>query len=423
MHALKKAMQWDEAVFGLELDLDRFMIVAVSDYNMGAMENKGLNIFNTRFVLARPDTATDMDYYLIDKVVAHEYFHNWTGNRVTCRDWFQLSLKEGLTVFRDQEYSADEYSRAVARIQDVRDLRDGQFPEDAGPMAHPVRPDSYVEINNFYTATVYDKGAEVVRMIHTMIGKAGFRRGMDLYFERHDGQAVTCDDFVRAMEERERRGPRAVPPLVFAGRNAGGRMPRRVRRGGAQLHAAVKQSCAPTPGQTEKLPFHIPFADGPARGRRRRHAAAPRGRATARRARTACSPCARPSSASCSSTFPSVPCLRSCAASRRRSCCASTGATRTSRISWPTTATRSAAGRPGRCSPRASSSAGVEALRDGKTPEIRAGVHRRDRPCARRRVTRSGIRRRVPHAAARKVSSPSRWKSPIPMPSTPCASA
>ena len=201
MHALKKAMQWDEAVFGLELDLERFMIVAVGDFNMGAMENKGLNIFNTKYVLARPDTATDEDYYVIDKVVAHEYFHNWTGNRVTCRDWFQLSLKEGLTVFRDQEYSADEYSRAVARIQDVRDLRARQFPEDAGPMAHPVRPDSYVEINNFYTATVYDKGAEVVRMIHTIIGKEDFRRGMDLYFERHDGQAVTCDDFAQAMED------------------------------------------------------------------------------------------------------------------------------------------------------------------------------------------------------------------------------
>ncbi|APV48730.1 aminopeptidase N [Betaproteobacteria bacterium GR16-43] len=201
MHALKKSMRWDEEVFGLELDLERFMIVAVGDYNMGAMENKGLNIFNTKYVLARPDTATDEDFYGIDKVVAHEYFHNWTGNRVTCRDWFQLTLKEGLTVFRDQEYSADEYSRAVARIQDVRDLRSRQFPEDASPMAHPVRPESYVEINNFYTATVYDKGAEVVRMIHTLLGKERFRKGMDLYFQRHDGQAVTCDDFVQAMHD------------------------------------------------------------------------------------------------------------------------------------------------------------------------------------------------------------------------------
>ena len=201
MHALKKSMRWDERRFGLELDLDRYMIVAVGDFNMGAMENKGLNIFNTKYVLARPDMATDVDYMNIDRVVAHEYFHNWTGNRVTCRDWFQLSLKEGLTVFRDQEYGADEYSRAVQRIQEVRGLRAAQFPEDAGPMAHPVRPASYEEINNFYTATVYEKGAEVVRMIHTLLGEDGFQRGMKLYFERHDGQAVTCDDFVSAMQD------------------------------------------------------------------------------------------------------------------------------------------------------------------------------------------------------------------------------
>jgi aminopeptidase N len=201
MQCLKRAMRWDEERFGLELDLDRFMIVAVGDFNMGAMENKGLNIFNTKFVLARADTATDRDFMMIDRVVAHEYFHNWTGNRVTCRDWFQLSLKEGLTVFRDQEYGGDEYSRAVSRIQDVRDLRERQFPEDAGPMAHPVRPESYVEINNFYTATVYEKGAEVVRMYQALLGREGFRRGMDLYFERHDGQAVTCDDFRAAMAD------------------------------------------------------------------------------------------------------------------------------------------------------------------------------------------------------------------------------
>ncbi|MDK9704986.1 MAG: aminopeptidase N [Sulfuritalea sp.] len=199
--ALKKAMAWDEQRFGLEMDLDHYMIVAVGDFNMGAMENKGLNIFNTKYVLARPDTATDMDYQNIDRVVAHEYFHNWTGNRVTCRDWFQLSLKEGLTVFRDQEFGADVHSRAVTRIQEVRGLRMGQFPEDAGPMAHPIRPASYAEINNFYTATVYEKGAEVVRMIHTLLGREGFRKGMDLYFERHDGQAVTCDAFVAAMQD------------------------------------------------------------------------------------------------------------------------------------------------------------------------------------------------------------------------------
>ncbi|MFO7541692.1 MAG: aminopeptidase N [Thiobacillus sp.] len=201
MAALKKAMRWDEERFGLEYDLDQYMIVAVGDFNMGAMENKGLNIFNTKYVLARPDTATDADYQGIDRVVAHEYFHNWTGNRVTCRDWFQLSLKEGLTVFRDQEFGADTHSRAVTRIQDVRALRVSQFPEDAGPMAHPIRPASYAEINNFYTATVYNKGAEVIRMMHTLLGRDGFRRGMDLYFERHDGQAVTCDDFVAAMQD------------------------------------------------------------------------------------------------------------------------------------------------------------------------------------------------------------------------------
>ena len=201
MAALKKAMRWDEQRFGLEYDLDRYMIVAVDDFNMGAMENKGLNIFNTKYVLARPDTATDADYQGIDRVVAHEYFHNWTGNRVTCRDWFQLSLKEGLTVFRDQEFGADIHSRAVTRIQEVRALRIGQFPEDAGPMAHPIRPASYAEINNFYTATVYNKGAEVIRMMHTLLGRDGFRRGMDLYFQRHDGQAVTCEDFVAAMQD------------------------------------------------------------------------------------------------------------------------------------------------------------------------------------------------------------------------------
>ncbi len=201
MAALKKAMRWDEQRFGLEYDLDLYMIVAVGDFNMGAMENKGLNIFNTKYVLARPDTATDTDYQGIDRVVAHEYFHNWTGNRVTCRDWFQLSLKEGLTVFRDQEFGADTHSRAVTRIQEVRGLRVGQFPEDAGPMAHPIQPASYAEISNFYTATVYNKGAEVIRMIHTLLGREGFRRGMDLYFERHDGQAVTCEDFVAAMQD------------------------------------------------------------------------------------------------------------------------------------------------------------------------------------------------------------------------------
>ncbi len=199
--SLKKAMAWDERRFGLEYDLDVYHVVATHDFNMGAMENKSLNIFNAKFVLADPDTATDADYEGIESVIAHEYFHNWTGNRVTCRDWFQLTLKEGLTVYRDQEFSSDMQSRSVKRIQDVRDLMARQFTEDAGPMAHPVRPERYVEINNFYTATVYEKGAEVVRMYASLLGEDGFRRGMDLYFQRHDGQAVTCDDFRRAMAD------------------------------------------------------------------------------------------------------------------------------------------------------------------------------------------------------------------------------
>jgi aminopeptidase N len=201
MISLQKAMKWDEDTFGLEYDLDLYMVVAVDDFNMGAMENKGLNVFNTKYVLANPQTATDDDYLGIEGVIGHEYFHNWTGNRVTCRDWFQLSLKEGLTVFRDQEFSADMTSRAIQRITDVRILRNHQFPEDAGPMAHPVRPAFYQEINNFYTATVYNKGAEVVRMIHTLLGKGNFRKGMDLYFTRFDGQAVTTDDFRQAMQD------------------------------------------------------------------------------------------------------------------------------------------------------------------------------------------------------------------------------
>ncbi|WP_322111764.1 aminopeptidase N [Acidihalobacter yilgarnensis] len=201
MASVKKSMQWDEERFGLEYDLDIYMIVAVDDFNMGAMENKGLNVFNSRFVLARPDTATDDDYEHIEGVIAHEYFHNWTGNRVTCRDWFQLSLKEGLTVFRDQSFTAEMTSGTVKRIGDVRRLRTHQFAEDAGPMAHPVRPAAYMEINNFYTVTVYEKGAEVVRMYETLLGRDGFRRGMDLYFKRHDGQAVTTDDFLAAMTD------------------------------------------------------------------------------------------------------------------------------------------------------------------------------------------------------------------------------
>src|ERR1700704_4095556 len=262
MQALKKSMKWDEEVFGLEVDLDHYSIVAVGDFNAGAMENKGLNLFNTKYVLARPDTATDGDFLAIDRVVAHEYFHNWTGNRVTCRDWFQLSLKEGLTVFRDQEFGADMYSRPVERIREVRGLRAGQFSEDAGPMAHPVRPASYMEINNFYTSTVYEKGAEVVRMIRTLIGAQNFRKGMDLYFARHDGQAVTCDDFVRAMADAAaadlsqfmRWYDQAGTPVL----EAAGEYDAAVKR----YVLSVRQSCPPTPGQETKLPFHIPFEVG-----------------------------------------------------------------------------------------------------------------------------------------------------------------
>ena len=262
MRCLKSAMKWDENRFGLELDLDGYMIVAVSDFNSGAMENKGLNIFNTKYVLARPDTATDIDYQNIDRVVAHEYFHNWSGNRVTCRDWFHLSLKEGLTVFRDQEYGADRYSRAVQRIGEVRGLRAAQFPEDAGPMAHPVRPAAYMEIRNFYTMTVYEKGAEVVRMQHTLLGPALFRKGMDLYFERHDGQAVTTDDFVQAMQDasgvdlaqfRRWYEQAGTPQVEAAGE---------YDAGSGRYVLTLKQSCAPSPGQETKLPFHIPFALG-----------------------------------------------------------------------------------------------------------------------------------------------------------------
>jgi aminopeptidase N len=201
MESLIHSMKWDEDRFDLEYDLDIYNIVATNDFNMGAMENKSLNIFNSKYVLARPDTATDFDYQGVEGVIGHEYFHNWTGNRVTCQDWFQLTLKEGLTVFRDQEFSSDMHSRAVKRIQDVRQLRSRQFAEDAGPMSHPVRPDKYIEINNFYTMTVYQKGAEIVRMYHTLLGEAGFQKGMKLYFERHDGQAVTCDDFLAAMAD------------------------------------------------------------------------------------------------------------------------------------------------------------------------------------------------------------------------------
>lgn len=262
MVSLKKSMTWDEEVFGLEYDLDIFMIVAVSDFNMGAMENKGLNIFNTKYILAKPETATDDDYQGIERVVAHEYFHNWTGDRVTCRDWFQLTLKEGLTVFRDQQFSADLNDPAVQRIGDVKRLRSAQFPEDAGPLAHPIRPDSYIEINNFYTTTVYEKGSEVIRMIHTLIGPEAFRRGMDLYFERFDNQAVTCEDFVKAMEDASGRdlvqfrrwyGQAGTPNVTARGRYDGDNR---------RYSLTLTQTTPPTPRQPEKEPVHLPVALG-----------------------------------------------------------------------------------------------------------------------------------------------------------------
>jgi aminopeptidase N len=257
MESLKKAMRWDEEAFGREYDLDIFMIVAVSDFNMGAMENKGLNIFNSKYILARPDTATDQDYADIEGVVGHEYFHNWTGNRVTCRDWFQLSLKEGLTVFRDQEFSRDMNSRDVFRILDVKALRSMQFPEDAGSMAHPVRPASYQEINNFYTATVYNKGAEVIRMQQTLLGKEGFRRGMDLYFKRHDGQAVTIDDFVAAMEDAN--GVDFTQFKLWYSQAGTPKVTVKSDYRDGTLTLTCTQSCSPTPECKNKKPFHIPI--------------------------------------------------------------------------------------------------------------------------------------------------------------------
>ena len=262
MTSLKKSMRWDEETYGREYDLDIFMIVAVNDFNMGAMENKGLNIFNSSAVLARAETATDAAHQRVEAIVAHEYFHNWSGNRVTCRDWFQLSLKEGFTVFRDSEFSADMNSRTVKRIQDVAYLRTHQFAEDAGPMAHAVRPESFIEISNFYTLTVYEKGSEVVRMIHTLLGAEGFRKGSDLYFERHDGQAVTCDDFIKAMEDAngadlsqfKRWYSQAGTPRLAVSEHYD-----------AQQHTyslTFAQSCPPTPDKVEKLPFVIPVELG-----------------------------------------------------------------------------------------------------------------------------------------------------------------
>ncbi len=262
MKALKDSMKWDEEKYGREYDLDIFNIVAVNDFNFGAMENKSLNIFNSKLVLAKPETATDADYLAIEGVVAHEYFHNWTGNRITCRDWFQLSLKEGLTVFRDQCFSGDMNSHAVQRIDDVEQLRNFQFPEDASPMAHPIRPDNYIEINNFYTATVYEKGAEIIRMIHTLLGDDNYRKGTDLYFERHDGQAVTCDDFVQCMQDASGvdlthfklwYSQAGTPDLtVSTAYDAAAK----------KFSLTLRQDIPDTPGQTNKKPMHVPVKTG-----------------------------------------------------------------------------------------------------------------------------------------------------------------
>lgn len=262
MKALKDSMKWDEEKYGREYDLDIFNIVAVNDFNFGAMENKSLNIFNSKLVLAKPETATDADYLAIEGVVAHEYFHNWTGNRITCRDWFQLSLKEGLTVFRDQSFSGDMNSHAVQRIDDVEQLRNFQFPEDASPMAHPIRPDNYIEINNFYTPTVYEKGAEIIRMIHTLLGADNYRKGTDLYFERHDGQAVTCDDFVQAMQDasgvdlshfRLWYSQAGTPTLTVTSSYDAALK---------KFSLTLRQDIPDTPGQTNKKPMHLPVATG-----------------------------------------------------------------------------------------------------------------------------------------------------------------
>jgi len=262
MECLKQSMKWDEQVYKREYDLDIFMIVAVNDFNAGAMENKGLNIFNSSYVLAKPETATDSDYEKIQGVIAHEYFHNWTGNRITCRDWFQLSLKEGFTIFRDQNFSADMTSKTVKRIQDVKVLRTIQFAEDSGPMAHQVRPDSVIEINNFYTVTIYNKGAELIRMMYTMLGKEKFYQGVALYFQRHDGQAVTTEDFVKSMEDASQTDLKQFRRWYTQAGTPEIRVFTEYDETSKTFTLTLKQSCPDTPGQKNKLPFHIPVVMG-----------------------------------------------------------------------------------------------------------------------------------------------------------------
>ena len=303
MDALKRAMAWDERDYGREYDLDRFMIVAVDDFNMGAMENKGLNVFNSRYVLASPETATDADYKSIETIIAHEYFHNWTGNRITCRDWFQLCLKEGLTVFRDQQFSADQRSAGVKRIEDVLRLRAAQFREDAGPLAHPVRPEEYIEINNFYTATVYEKGAEVIGMLRRLVGPEVYAKALDLYFERHDGEACTIEDWLRGVRGRLGPRPRAVQALVHPGGHAAaegqGRLGRRALPAGARAGDAADAGAA---------------GEGAAGDPGRLRAARPGRRERWRRGCWSSTRRRRPSSGSCRRGR----CRRCCAASRRR---------------------------------------------------------------------------------------------------------
>ncbi len=331
MDALKRSMKWDEEAYGREYDLDRFMIVAVDDFNMGAMENKGLNVFNSKYVLASPETATDADYKGIETVIAHEYFHNWTGNRITCRDWFQLSLKEGLTVFRDQQFSGDQRSEGVKRIEDVIRLRGAQFREDAGPLAHPVRPAEYVEINNFYTATVYEKGAEVIRMLRRLVGPETYRRALDLYFERHDGQACTIEDWLAVFEDASGRDL-----AQFKRWYAPGRHPARHGHRGLERRPLRPD---PLPGDA---------ADpGPARQGCRWSSPSPSACSapTARPSPRACSSSPSPSSAS-SGSSPPARSPRSCAASPRRSSSTAPSPPRTAPSSSPTTATPSTSGRP-----------------------------------------------------------------------------
>ncbi len=352
MDSLKRAMRWDEVTFGREYDLDIFMIVAVSDFNMGAMENKGLNVFNDKYILASPQTATDADYAAIEAIVAHEYFHNWTGNRITCRDWFQLCLKEGLTVFRDQEFTSDERSRPVERIKDVRGLRAHQFVEDAGPLAHPVRPATYREINNFYTATVYEKGAEVVRMLKGLLGDENFRKGMDLYFARHDGEAATVDQFVQCFADAAGvdlaqfmlwYSQAGTPELVVTGTHDARAKTYRLD---------IAQTVPPTPEQPSKEPMTIPLFVGPGRAGRTRSAADARrrqgGRArTAHDQQTGGKLCVHRHRAS-------GRCPRSTAAFRRRCASSPISATRICASSPCTTAIPSTAGRQCIPSPRTS---------------------------------------------------------------------